>query len=90
MAISGREKKMKSYIVSYSGAATRFNGDSWDIMANTAREALETIYQRFVDEDYFPQEDGSIRDSYGHEIADATELYISYDGGYFSVEEDNE
>ena len=40
-----------------------------------------------MDENYFPQEDGSILDCDGNELATATDDTIDYDGGCFSAEE---
>lgn len=78
---------MKNYRVTYSGNATRFKNFSEEVFADNAREAVEQVYSERMDDNYFPQEDGSIRDCDGHEIADSSDEYIEYDGGYFSAEE---
>lgn len=39
-----------------------------------------------MDANYFPQEDGSILDCDGNEVATATDTVIEYDGGCFSAE----
>lgn len=78
---------MKTYEVSYLGNASRFEGFTRTVNAESKREAVESVYQLVLDENYFPQEDGTILDCTGCEIADATDEYIEYDGGYFSAEE---
>lgn len=77
---------MKTYEVSYSGNSSRFDGFTSMVNAESKREAVEAVYQSVLDENYFPQEDGTIQDCTGYEIADATDTYIEYDGGYFSAE----
>ena len=78
---------MKTYRVTYSGNANRFRNFSSEVNANSEREAVEKVFQRVMDENYFPQEDGSILDCDGNELATATDTIIDYDGGYFSAEE---
>ena len=78
---------MKTYKVTYSGNASRFRNFSSEVNANSEREAVENVFQQVMDENYFPQEDGSILDCDGHEISTPTDTTIDYDGGYFSAEE---
>ncbi len=78
---------MKAYKVSYSGNATRFKNFQTEQFANSKREAAEKVYQRVLDANYFPQEDGSILDCNGELIAKPTDIVIDYDGGCFSAEE---
>jgi ribosomal protein L20A (L18A) len=78
---------MKQYKVIYSGNASRFRNFSSEVNANSEREAVEKVFQRVMDENYFPQEDGSIKDCDGNTIAEATDNIIEYDGGCFSAEE---
>lgn len=78
---------MKTYKVTYSGNASSFRNFSSEVNANSEREAVEKVYQQVLDENYFPQEDGSILDCDGNEIATATDVIIDYDGGCFSAEE---
>jgi len=78
---------MKDYKVTYSGNASRFKKFEKDVFANSEREAVEKVYSSIMDENYFPQDDGSIRDCDGHEIADAEDTCIKYDGGYFTAKE---
>jgi hypothetical protein len=77
---------METYKVTYSGNANRFRNFESEVNANSEREALEKVYQQVMGENYFPQEDGSILDCDGHEIAATTDTVIEYDGGYFSAE----
>ena len=78
---------MKQYKVNYSGKATRFSNFEDIVWADTEREAVEKVYQQVMDENYFPQEDGSILDCDGNTIASADDTTIEYDGGCFSAEE---
>jgi len=74
------------YKVTYSGNASRFKNLESEIYARSERAAIETIYQQIMPENYFQQEDGSILDCDGHEVATANDIMIEYDGGYFSAE----
>ena len=78
---------MKTYKVTYSGNARRFKNFSLDVNANHEREAVENVFQQVIDENYFPQEDGSIKDCDGNTISEADDDTIEYDGGCFSAEE---
>ena len=77
---------MNNYLVTYSGNCTKLNNKQWDILADTEREAVELIYQQVMDDNYFPQDDGSIKDCSGHTVADEDDDTIEYDGGCFSAE----
>ena len=76
---------MKYFTVSYNGNSIKYQNFEERIKANTEREAVEQVYAKFLDENYFPQDDGSIQDCDGHEIASATDTYIEHDGGYFGA-----
>ena len=78
---------MKTYKVTYSGNASRFKNFSSEVNANSEREAVENVFQQVMDENYFPQEDGSIFDCDGYELATPIDTTIDYDGGCFSAEE---
>jgi hypothetical protein len=78
---------MKTFKVSYSGNASRFKNFESTVNAVSEREAVESVYQSVMDENYFPQDDGSIKDCDGHEIAASDDSVIEYDGGYFVAEE---
>ena len=77
---------MKNYLVTYRGNATRLKNFKREVSANSDREAVIEIYSRYFYDNYFPQEDGSIKDCDGHTIADADDNTIEYDGGCFSAE----
>lgn len=83
---------MNTYKVTYSGNATRFRNFESTINADSEREAVETVYQQIMDDNYFPQDDGSIKDCDGHTIAEEDDDTIEYDGGSFSaeIEEDDD
>ncbi|HRP30415.1 MAG TPA: hypothetical protein PKV73_00920 [Agriterribacter sp.] len=76
---------MNTYLVSYSGNSSRFIDFKRTVNADSAREAVEDVYSAYLDENYFPQEDGSIKDCDGHTIAETDDDMIEYDGGYFSA-----
>ena len=78
---------MKNYKVSYNGNSSRFTDFNEEIFANSEREAVIGVYRDWMDGNYFPQEDGTIEDCDGHEIASATSDSIEYDGGCFFAEE---
>jgi len=77
---------MKTYKVTYSGNASRFRNFESTVNADSEREAVEDVYSSIMDENYFPQEDGSIKDCDGHTVAEADDDTIEYDGGCFSAE----
>lgn len=77
---------MKTFKVTYSGTASRFKNFEELIDTNSEREAVEKIYQKFLDSNYFPQEDGCILDCDGNVIATKDDNNIEYDGGSFSAE----
>ena len=78
---------MKQYKVTYSGNSTRFSNFEDIVLADTEREAVEKVYGEYLDSNYFPQDDGSIKDCDGNTIAEADDTTIEYDGGCFSAEE---
>ena len=77
---------MKCFKVTFKGQALRFKGFIREVIAETERQAVVEVYSSIMDENYFPQEDGSIKDCDGNEIADANDTTINYDGGYFQAE----
>ena len=82
---------MATHKVIYSGNSTKFRNFEFEVTANSEREAVETAYAKYLDENYFPQEDGSIKDCDGHTVADSNDDTIEYDGGCFyavSIEEE--
>lgn len=78
---------MKTYKVTYNGNASRFRNFETLTNAHSEREAVEDVYGSYLDSNYFPQEDGSVKDCDGNTIAEATDNIIEYDGGCFSAEE---
>ena len=59
------------------------------VNAEDANEAVVKYYRMFMNDNYFPQEDGSIHDEQGREVMAPMEDCISYDGGYFNATETN-
>lgn len=77
---------MKTYKVTYAGNSSRFKKFTSEVNANSEREAVEKVFERVMPENYFPQDDGSVLDCDGHEVAAPTDNYIEYDGGCFEAE----
>jgi hypothetical protein len=73
--------------VTYSGNSRRYKNFSREVDANSKREAVEIVYERCFEQDYYPQDDGSILDLNGNTIAKADDDAIESDGGRFSAEE---
>jgi len=78
---------MKTFRVIYLGNASRFRNFKEEVQAESIRMAVEMVYASRLDEDYFPEDDGVIKDCDGNIIANSGEDRIWYDGGYFSAEE---
>lgn len=78
---------MKTYKVTYSGNCFKLRNFETIINANSEREAVEIAYAERMDYNYFPQEDGSIKDCDGEIIATPHSDMIDYDGGVFKAEE---
>lgn len=77
---------MNTYKVTYSGKNSRYQDFEELVNAHTERDAVEDVYASRFTENYFPDEDGSIRDCDGNIIAEADDDTIDYDGGYFLAE----
>lgn len=82
-----KHNKMKTYLVTYSGNSTKFRNLEVEVNADSERDAAEKVYGDYLDENYFPQDDGSVKDCSGNVIAEADDTHIEYDGGYFAAEE---
>ena len=78
------------YAVMYFGNAKRFQDLNYEIEAFTKREAVEKVYYKMCNADYYPEDEftwgGLIRDCDGNVIAEAGSESIEYDGGYFYAE----
>ncbi len=82
---------MNTYKVTYTGNSTYYNGFENLLNSKSEREAVELTFSKVMPQNYFPQDDGSVKDCDGHTIAeDANDAYFEYDGGYFSAELINE
>jgi len=77
---------MKTYKVTYTGNASRFKNLNEEVNATSERAAVEIAYSQILNNSYFPQEDGTIKDSDGEIIAGPTSNTIDYDGGCFIAE----
>jgi hypothetical protein len=78
---------MKTYKVTYNGNDSCFKNFEVEVNARSEREAVEDVYSKYLDLNYFPQEDGSIHDCGGNIIASPTDDVIEYDGGCFKADE---
>ena len=83
---------MHTYTVIYLGNDSNLRIFEKRVNANSEREAVVGVYKSIMAGNYFPQEDGTILDCDGFEIASTGDTTIEYDGGYFSaeIEEDEE
>lgn len=77
----------KKFVVKYKGTSSKRKNFREVVDTASEREAVETAYKMYHDDNYFPQHDGSIKDQQGHVIAHATDTTIEYDGGYFYADE---
>ena len=72
------------YTVMYSGNAKRYQDLNEEVIAYSNRHAVEIVYSKMRNEDYFPDDEftwgGLIRD------CDGNDETIEYDGGYFFAE----
>lgn len=82
--------KKTIYSVMYFGNAKRYQDLCEEIAAYSKREAVERIYSKILDENYFPQDGRGrynlIEDCDGNVIANENSETIEYDGGYFYAE----
>lgn len=78
---------MKAFKITYYGSSKTFQNMNIKEQANTPREAVEKFYAKIFDLNYFPQDDGSIKNCSGQIIAKPEDDYIKHDGGYFEAEE---
>lgn len=81
---------MPIYIVRYQGSELSLRNLSVIVIAQSKGQAVEDFYCEYFNENYFPQEDGSIQDCFGDVIAEAGSHTIKYAGGYFYAEEEKE
>jgi hypothetical protein len=83
---------MALFRITYNGNNTQaklFLLNGYYLNADNANEAVVRFYRMFMDDNYFPQEDGSIEDEQGREVMAPMDDCISYDGGYFYATETN-
>lgn len=78
------------YSVMYFGNAKRYQDLCEEVAAYSKRQAVEYVYAKMCDENYFPVNPfylgGLIRDCDGNVIAEPGSETIEYDGGYFYAE----
>jgi len=77
----------KRFQVSYTGNDLQFKGCKSIEYAETKADAILSVFKRWLNHDYFPQEDGSIFDSSNNLLYSRGDDVIYYDGGYFIAEE---
>jgi hypothetical protein len=79
------------YTVMYFGNAKRYQDLCEEVAAYSKRHAVEKVYSKMRNEDYFPVDEflwgGLVKDCDGNVIADAHDETIEYDGGYFYAEQ---
>ncbi len=78
------------YSVMYHGNAKRYQDLCEEVTAFSKRHAVEKVYKKMRNEDYFPNNfllwGGLVKDCDGNVIADVNDETIEYDGGYFYAE----
>lgn len=74
------------YKVKYQGRSSRFKDFEYEVSATSLKDAVRKVYSKFCDDNYFPQDDGTVKDCTGHIISIADENTIDYDLGYFWAE----
>ena len=78
------------FAVMYFGNAKRYHDLYEEVGASSKRHAVEKVYAKMRNEDYFPEDEfvygGLIRDCDGNIIAEPGSETIEYDGGYFYAE----
>jgi len=84
--------KKQTFLVKYSGSNRKLQGFLEQITAKCHRQAVEIIYARFFDADYFPEDNsilwgGVVKDCEGNIIANAGDDTIDYDGGSFYADQ---
>lgn len=77
---------MKVYKINYNGATRKFQNLKYNVIANSKREAVIEFYSNILNDNYFPQDDGSILDCDGYLVALGEDDFIYHDGGYFSAQ----
>jgi len=81
-----KKVRTKMYKVTYKGNSTRFKDFEQIVVTPSERMAVEKVYFKHCDENYFPDHDGNIFDCDGNNIATPESNTIDYDGGYFIAE----
>jgi hypothetical protein len=78
------------FTVMYFGNATIYQDLCEEVAAYSKRHAVEQVYSKLRNEDYFPEDmfswGGLVRDCDGNVIAEVGSESIEYDGGYFYAE----
>ena len=78
---------MKNYQITYLGSNPRFKNLNYEIAANSEREAVIDWYKQAMDQNYFPQDDGTIQDCDGYQICGKHDESIEFDCGFFVANE---
>jgi hypothetical protein len=78
------------FTVMYFGNATIYQDLCEEVAAYSKRHAVEKIYAKMRNEDYFPDDfflwGGLVKDCDGNVIAEVGSESIEYDGGHFYAE----
>ena len=84
-----QRQKMKNYRVNEIKFSNRTGSEivnSWDVTADSKRDAVIRIFQRFNDDNFFMDDDGSVTDCDGCVIMDADADYIDFNGYRYEAE----
>lgn len=78
------KKNKKTYLVTYTGNTdSRFRGFRETIEARSEREAVERIFHKHNDRNYFPANNGYIYDCDRNVLAGPGDRYINWGNGSF-------
>jgi hypothetical protein len=81
-----QEQKKSLFKVIYTGSVERYKNDFSIELATDERDATRQSYARVHEQDYFPQDDGTVKDCDGNIIQDLTEDTIYFENGYYIAE----
>jgi hypothetical protein len=81
-----QEQKKSLFKVIYTGTIERYKNAFSIELATDERDATRQSYARIHERDYFPQDDGTVKDCDGNIIQDIGEDTIYFENGYYIAE----
>jgi len=80
------KKINKAFLVTYNGNDQKFKDFREVIEAKSEREAVERIFHKFMDSNYFPDGNGYIYDCDRNVLAGPGDRTIDWNGGCFMAD----